>query len=279
MESRLRIHPSSKILRQRRKKRLIYLFTILLAAFGLCWGVVAFSRSQMIRITDIKVTGTTAVDPDLVKEIVQQDLSSNYLHFISKNNSFLYPRSKIKADIMSEIRRVKDVSMAVEGNNILNIEISERKPFALWCKPTSESSEQCYFLDSEGFIFAKSPNFYGNVFFRYYDLIDKEDPVGEMYMDASHLKGLQDFARHVSENGLIPVSLHVRSLGEYDLALEKGGTIIFSDRDPFSQTLDNLTTLLADQPGLKDPSNIDYIDLRFGNKLFYKLKNSSILKP
>lgn len=274
-----RAFPSSKLARHRRKVRLIYLSIFVVLVGAISWGIVAFSTSSVITITEIKVSGTKVLDQKKVTEIAQTGLKEKYLYFVSRNNTFLYPRAKIKEDIMNAEKRVREVNIAVESNNVLHIELSERKPFALWCKEVKDMADDCYFLDADGFIFAKAPNFYGKVFFKYYDVLGDGDPVGKTYMDGAHLKVVQNFARDVSELGLVPFGLKVRSLGEYDFVLEKGGRIMFSDKDSFDQTLANLETLIGSQPALKDQSNIEFIDLRFGNKLFYKLRNSSILTP
>ncbi len=271
MQRRKKLLPPSRHAKQRRRKKIFYILAGIVVLAGIIWGISALSYNKAIAITEVKVSGAVAVDTKQVIEIAKKDLQTKYFYVISRNNSILYPRSKIKKDIMTQFPRVKDVNAAVESNSTLYIELSERKPFALWCKEIT-ANDDCYFLDNQGFIFAKAPNFYGTVFFKYYNRINDQDPIGQTYMKADRLKAIHDFARQISQLGLVPVALKVRTLGEFDFLLEQGGRIMFSENDSFTQLLDNLSTLIGNQPALKDASNIDYIDLRFGNKLFYKLK-------
>ncbi len=67
----------------------------------------------------------------------------------------------------------------------------------------------------------------------------------------------------------------VNSENEYHLLLPNGGKIIFNKKDKLEDINSNLESFLNDQPNIKVSdflTNISYIDMRFGNKIFYKLK-------
>ncbi|MEK7176606.1 MAG: hypothetical protein AAB704_02205, partial [Patescibacteria group bacterium] len=58
--------------------------------------------------------------------------------------------------------------------------------------------------------------------------------------------------------------------------LKNGGRLIISIADDLSKVLENLETILRSdnlKKALARGGVIDYIDLRYGNKIFYKFKN------
>ena len=61
--------------------------------------------------------------------------------------------------------------------------------------------------------------------------------------------------------------------GGFDMAMADGGHIYFDLTQPIEKSESNLSSLLKTiVTSTQNGQAIDYIDLRFGNKLFYKLK-------
>ncbi|MEK7145371.1 MAG: hypothetical protein AAB808_01350 [Patescibacteria group bacterium] len=73
----------------------------------------------------------------------------------------------------------------------------------------------------------------------------------------------------------MPASL-IAGVDEYQIYLKNGGRLIISIADDLSKVLENLETILRSdnlKKALARGGVIDYIDLRYGNKVFYKFKN------
>ena len=63
--------------------------------------------------------------------------------------------------------------------------------------------------------------------------------------------------------------------GDYEIAIEGGGRIIVNPAKDLAVALENLRVLLTQSELSKNqdfPLALDYIDLRYGNKVFYKLR-------
>jgi len=86
---------------------------------------------------------------------------------------------------------------------------------------------------------------------------------------------LTQFVERIKNLSLRPQYLLAQGNGEFSLAIAGGGQIYFNTEQPLSTVADNLETLLR-TPALatstKNNLPVQYIDLRFGNKLFFKLK-------
>ena len=73
---------------------------------------------------------------------------------------------------------------------------------------------------------------------------------------------------------LKPVWLLTKNDGDMELVLEGGSRILFSRSEDLRKALENLQALLSENvlgvPKEQLSLSLDYIDLRFGNKIFYK---------
>ena len=208
-------------------------------------------------------------------------MNGTYLLVVPKKSIFFYPRAKIRRDILDELTRIYDVNIKREGFNAIAVDIKERIPFSLWCGKEIEVSEndsnKCYFMDKESFIFAESPDFTGNVFFKYFGIPEigssSSDPRGAQFMDEGSFNGMRLFIDSFEDIDLTPIALIVRNVDrDSELILEDGGKIIFGREDKLSVVFDNLKSIIESDAFESDKDKkLDYIELRFGNKAYYKI--------
>jgi cell division septal protein FtsQ len=257
------------------------------------------------RISTIEVSGETLVNPADVVSDSQSFLAGYYLGIFPRDNAFIYPEAGLKNFLKSQFERIDTIQTKLVGWNKLEIIIAERQQQALWClgSPVAEinntnssgtspagslsassspsdaqdaiDSAKCYFLDSNGLIFSVAPNFSGDAYFKYYGNIATNDPVGQTYLSTTTVfQQVSDFVVSVGETSVTPVSILAGDGGDFTMFLSSGGKIYFNQSEPFSQTIDNLKALLQtlSESSSTSVSNIDYIDLRFGDKLYYKMK-------
>ncbi|MFA7216729.1 MAG: hypothetical protein WC095_01965 [Candidatus Paceibacterota bacterium] len=270
-------------LKRRRSRYLRILYLILFTSFILAGLVVYISRLDKFRIHDVVVTGTTLIEPFDVSKKSLDFLDGYYLWVFPKNNIFIYKKKDLHTYLEENFSRIDQVSIRLGDGNSLLVNIQERLPYALWCTriETSEEGvqpEDCYFMDKSGIIYSKAPRFSGDAYFKYYGLIDSEDPIGKKYIqDEQWFLSLGLFIKHIEKLGLNPYYMLATNEGEYDIVLLAGGKILFNTQITLDSVAFNLEALLKSSTfaSTTDFSNLDYIDLRYGNKLFYKLKSSN----
>jgi len=155
----------------------------------------------------------------------------------------------------------------------------------LWCGKKINIYEKCYFLDEDGYIYTEAPTFSGSVFFRNYGNIEGIKQIGVNFLDSKKFKEISFFIKSIKDVNLNPVSFFAGDNGDYEIYLGNnlknynfyGGKIIFNRDDDMGEVFDNLITILNEKILIKELGNntqLDYIDLRFGKKIFYKLKSS-----
>ena len=270
--------------KRRNKKILKYVLVILILFFAV--GFLSYiSHRPQVRISKVELSGQILVNQNDIKEKTFDFLKGSYLWLFPKNNAFLYPNKSLEEYLASQFKRIETINIHLKDFRTLSIEITERKLFALWCDNATQQSkaslmedgsttEKCYFMDNMGTIFAEAPNFSGDAYFKYYGLVSPDNPIGKEYLASStQFVDIAKFVDTVRGLSLRPLYIVGKDNGQFVLTLVSSGEIYFDTKEQMSKVGENLKALLRTPAfaNLKN-LNIDYIDLRFGNKLYYKLK-------
>ena len=256
-------------------KRQVGIGVMLTCIIGLILtGVWYGSRVESLTINTIEVVGGETIARDEVRRLTDELLVGSYYRLVPKQFAFTYPKQTITDRIM-RLERVKNVLVERLDGTTLQIVFEEYKPFALWCE--SLESTSCAFLDRSGYAFTMAPELTGAAFIRYV-VVDEELETGKQVFDRSILDQATEFTEAASDqlslNVIGVIQTSVVEL-EYHLA---GGGIIRTSRDVTAQdTFENLLTVLeSTQFDHLEPGNFEYIDLRFGNKVYVKEESVEI---
>jgi len=275
---------SSRLKKTRRKKILNRIFLCVLILIVVFIVSIFVSKINSINISEITVQNDDSITTaDEIKEIVQKNIDGKYFWLYPKTNIFLYDKTGIEQDIRDKFKRIKNVNIENIGFNTLKIAIKERNAYALWCGTEIIPEDKCYFLDDEGYIYSEAPTFSGNVFFKNYGSIKNENPLGISFLETKKFKEISFLIKSIKDMNLNPVSFLASENGDYEIYLSDnsnsynfyGGKIIFNKDDDLGKIFDNLTTILSENALTKEFNHavqLDYIDLRFGKKVFYKFQ-------
>ena len=239
------------------------------------WGKIMIQRTY--------VYGTVILNPDDIRSAARDIMSGHDAFIFSQNNAALYPHDLMDKKLPIEFPRIKSISIGLSTWDTLEIDISERQPVALWCDNEPDASttpigsvSNCYFLDRTGFVFAHAPDFSGDAYFKYYGLLPYTSPIGANYLSSADTFGqLASFVTMVKALNVTPLYIVATDQHDFDMYVYGGGKITFDDKTPLADTAHNLQVLLQTH-GLVPQKNgellVDYIDLRFGNKVYYKVR-------
>ncbi len=174
----------------------------------------------------------------------------------------------------------------------LSVRITERDGEYLWCGQKfsetngEDASDGCYFIDTAGFIFSKSPNFSGPIYLKFFGGnfdSDSSDPIGRQFLDFFSFSQYIELIDSLKKLGIRPYALYIDENGDTNIYIAPitGGKkfytkLVFSSKDTFEKSLQNLDAALQTEPlktdFVKKFSTLLYIDLRFNNKVFYKFE-------
>lgn len=262
----------SKRLAERRRQRfrtktILFLVFFLFLIIGAAWT----THANFSQISSIEINGNKLISNEKIKEIIKEETDKPIAWFFSKNNFFLFPRGKIEDRLFERFKHLTAANVSFNGVRVLSITIKEREPKFLWCR--SPEKTECYFMDEEGYIFSEGANFSDGVYFTYYGLVEG-DPIDQRFLSFDSFKKINSFTESLRQLSVEPESLIARSETDFELNISTGGKILFSSKEDFWTTFTNLEAIITEQRR-KDKdflSKLDYIDLRFGSKAFYKLK-------
>ena len=287
---------SPRLLKLKKKRQRIFLNKIFLSAivfFAIFAGLFYLSRLKQLNIAEIKISENKAIDAETAKMIVQEKISGNYLWFLPKTNILFYPKNNIKNELQNKFKRIKDVIFSVKNRKTLEISVTEREALYIWCNATLPESDtaaqKCYFMDENGYIFDEAAYFSGGVYFKFYGKISEDgdlskresSPAGSYFAKENFYKFVL-FKKILENMGLKPVALYQEDNGDIKFFLSRenslsmGPEIILKVNSDFQKVAENLETALGTEPlqsNFKNKySSLLYIDLRFGNKVYYKFR-------
>ncbi len=273
--------------RKKRRRKFLKIGLVILFIIFIIGLASYISHRLEIRISKVELSGGILVTQPEVESKSLSYISGSYFWLFPKNNALLYPTKGLLNYLSLTFKRIDTVNIHRKDWRTIVVEITERKPIATWCDtlPNATSTpmmedgvgvERCYFLDQNGTIFAPAPYFSGDAYFKYYGLVRADTPIGMQYLaSTTEFSEITDFIEAIKKLSIKPEYLIAKGQDEFSLVTSGGGQIYFDTKIPLSVVAENLQALLR-TPELSPSSTqdlpVEYIDMRFGNKLFYKLK-------
>lgn len=262
------LRKENKIPSPRRKVILrVLLFLLIGGLITLCiYGVWKITRLPFFTIISVSVVGGETIGTKKVEETVNAELLGAYYRLVPKRFLYFYPEQKIE-DAIRRIPRVESAAVERDGRNVA-VAFTEYEPFALWCKQIKDS--ECLFLDRFGYAFTPAPKLEGGAYLRLVDG-NRTPEVGETILNPEYVRGAAAFTEAVYDL----LDLHLVALKHEDenttYYIAGGGELRTSLSISFEETLRNLQTIIESKEfDHLTPGNFDYIDLRYGKKVFVK---------
>lgn len=274
---------------QRNSKFLGTLMVIVLL-LGLVWF---FLCSQIFSIDKILVTGVgelasleiPTISQQEITNIVQEFLTRNF--FIFKEKNFFLLNSKNLKEVLETLPLIEKAEIAKIFPDELRIEVKPRLPQAIfsWQSPVfdsevaqirgelAEGQSKHYWLDHQGLIIQELPEIEREVIVREGKLLliyDKRglSPSGPQPEEAlQFILGLVNKLAQKTDQFKI-VSVEIIDVHEIHLITSEGWRAYFDLSQDRDTQVDNLIMVLSEK--IKNRENLEYIDLRFGSKIYYK---------
>jgi hypothetical protein len=279
----------SQAVSKRRKKRFFFrLYLFIFMMIIILSGTVYLLRLDKFQIKKVVVTGNVTLSETEIEEYINTLIDSKYFFIIPKTSTFLYPKDKITEKTKNKFLRIHNLDMDIEAFTYLNVKVKERQAVAKWCNPV-----ECFFIDDTGYVFSKEFTGSGEVdgkstfivstsspesdilIITGMDEVIGSDPFGKNIIDAKRLSSMIDISVQIESMGMKIREVEYRSYDEIIFKIFGSGRIIFNERRTFDESINNLKTAIKSDVFKNKLSDFEYIDTRFGNKVFYKFKNQA----
>ena len=260
-ESRLRLR------KRRRRLRVSLLIVLLLAVVGgVCVGLAYIPALQ---VQAVAVAGTRTLSPNTLETFARDRLAGTYWYVLPKSNIFLYPKRQIAADLMSAYPVLASADVHANDFQSIAVNVVEREPRALWCEEV-----RCFFMDENGVAYGEAPVFSEPIYLTYKGALGG-DRLPKQYLTPAEFQALSALvdaiAQKLADEQIQAVS--VDTAKDVTVQFVSGFTLRFALQDQGGDVFERFTlALTADPLATRKLSDFEYLDLRFGDKLYYKLR-------
>lgn len=267
----------SKVKEYRQKKRRYILVFSCIGFVLILGGLVGLSYVHRFQINDVVVSGNIVTESKDVKAVVMETIAGRRFVVFSKKNKFIYPHDLVVDNLKNRFPRFETVDVR-ERDRIIEVTVTERKGNYLWCGIDPDHAiDPCYFLDYTGVAFSLAPQFSRGVYFRFYSPNIDVVP-GIVVFSEKEFSDMNTMIDGIRSLGFEPVSIVKTAFDNEYVTLSDGVRILIDPRDDVMAILETFTSALKDpllQKKMKtNQSGLDYFDLRFSNKVYYKFKDS-----
>jgi hypothetical protein len=272
--------PESKIRRRKRVQRtriFILLFGLLLVLLG---ALVGATWIPNIRIHSVALEGIQTANAEELKGVVEEKISKRYFFVVPANNIFLYPKKEIVKELLAQFPILKDATVRATNFESIVVAVVEREPRALWCGTSPRIESPCALMDENGFTFALAANFSGDAYHVYYGAATSTVGYRSAYAPKQFLN-TNDFhklsalvtALATSQSKTAVSRVVVDENSDVKVSFENGFSVIFALKDAGGDVFERYNLALAAVPFANRPiHDFEYLDLRFGDKLYYHLR-------
>ncbi|MEK7659129.1 MAG: FtsQ-type POTRA domain-containing protein [Patescibacteria group bacterium] len=248
-------------LRDKRKKRKIRVAFLVVSSlsFFIIFVVYALFFSGWFSVKGIELSGNQKVGEEEIKKIIKP--FSNILFSSSQ---------KIENSLKKNFPIIGQANVSKNFfNKYLNVRIDERKTTGIWCR---SGNDRCFYFDKDGFLFKPAARFSGETFLAIEDgrggdfkLTDSFDDK-ELFEKINLTKDILDELKIVAYNNffLPPDSF------EFWIKTKDGWYIYLDKESNIQAQLVVLKKFLEEKLSVDRRQNLQYIDLRVNNRIYYK---------
>ena len=266
--------------------RVMVLGALALVGLGY-WGVYAFFHLDYFQIKSVNVSGLAALDKDNVTRFILSRLEGNRWFTVPRSNILMFSPALMEENIAKEFPAVAEANVKKIFPGGIAAEIRERSLWAIYCSQknavlatttTSASREEgekhCYFMDEEGIIFGEAPETEGTLIRKITSDGGLDKRLGFQQFSADEITDFIKLEYVFKERAGLAISgIELRKNAPKDLwlAANEGFSIIITRSATFESTADIVKAVLENKVG-GERATLDYIDARFGNKVFVKYR-------
>ena len=285
-----------------KKKKKIAKMIFLGLGFSLLLDVVNYLFfSPKLSINTITVTGNHWIDSQDILASANKVLAGRYFYLYPQKSILLYPKALLAKQIQSDWPIISQIAINTSGFDSIVISIEERPDDTVWCRNDGDK-KTCWFTDPTGYIFAPAPIFSPDVFLELNGLLSAvpigTQPLPEVKYQAitQFMGGLKEALNYTPLVGSVVSLANLEGPNSYEVILNRNQAALGSPKlqaEAASTTiaewklilnttllptkqLNNLITILSSGQFQKDfnanNGRLDYVDLRFDQKVFYKFK-------
>lgn len=290
-------YQSSRLREKKRRQKKIKLILVISVCIFILSLFIYLTNANFLRLQQIIVNDVKYSNRNEIELKIKEQLEGRVLGLFSRSNALIFSRSKISREIKNNFPSVKYVDVDLKGLTTIEVQLEEYVSSALWCDTpvtparallhdengeekssvipqnvSSISGSNCFYMNEEGVIFAKAQYDSSGDIVKTFGKITS-DPIRQSYVDKKTFNNLIEFTKLLRRLDIVADEIWTTNGEVYAFVTKDKVKIYIDSKSDVGKLFDNLETVIKrDAINKAQFSNIEYIDLRFGNRVFYKLK-------
>lgn len=231
--------------------------------------------SGFLKINKIEIFGLEKLEETAVRNIAEDKIIGKFFQAVEKNNLILFSNRGAKKTLLENFKRIEDARIEKVFPSTLKITIKERKLTMLFC-----NGETCYILNEKGEPYP-AENFSA-------EELEKENLITLRDLSGTRIESnnnplesdFQDFTLKIASKILDDTGIILkknyetpsRMSGDLRAETEEGWKIFFGASVGLEKEVLMLKAVLDNKIEKERRKDLEYIDLRIDNKIFYKFR-------
>lgn len=277
MNSRVVYITGNKSRKPKSSRRTLARLGVFFLFFGVAAGIIMLLGAEQLQVKNISFSGLKTLSADELQARMFQELRGKYALLVPKRSMFLVQKNALADMLRQKFPRLRTVAVSREFPSALAVAVEERELWAILCNdantPENADNIACVYVDETGFAFEEAPYSVGSLILKVRTDF-QEVRAGEQTLAPEVAQSMRLLETRIEGAGL-----RVRRYeflkqvpSEIRVEVDEGFALLFLREDDFSNVFRVLKTVL-EQEIKEKRKNLEYIDLRFGNKVFYRFRD------
>ncbi len=241
---------------------------LLMALLG---GLTYIARMPNLQVRNIFFEGVEILEKEELEKKTLEFMEGNYAYFIPKSSLALVSAGALEQFLSKEFLAIASIKVSKRYPDTLGIYLKERKPWGIFC---INQASGCVYLDHTGFAYESAPGSMGSLILKIKsDYLGVE--IGASPLSTASVEYLERIRRGFLETlglEIVGFELLAKIPSEIRARTQDGFEVYLSRDDDLEKTLRILKPVLGEEIG-KRRKDLEYIDARFGSKVFFRLKD------
>lgn len=272
-------HIKNKIHRIKPKKSLFkkkWFWVLFLLIFILLVGAYFLLFYPGVQIENVFISGNEKVNGQDLSNLVTGSLEAALIDIagvkLTTKSIFLVNGDKIKEEVLSDFSDIETASIKKILPQTIHVQVSERQPTGIYCLENS-AEQPCFFIDRNGIVFKESLDRTDELIFIKKLPAPNSIDIGSLSVDSHIMNAISDIKINLKNNFNIGVKeALIANPIRLNITTSEGWEIYFDidyNSDINSQ-LTKLNLLINTNINFEARKALEYIDLRFQDRVFYK---------
>ena len=260
-----------------RRKFSRFLFWPLLGGFlGICVYLLFFS--PFLHVDNIIVEGNEDVSSQDIAGTIETSLEKKYFNILTQGKYFLVSKNNIGFAVKDNFSRLEVVAIEKKFPRTIYIKVIERKAEMVWC-----SGGACYFVDKNGLAYggadAGEEDLRAGNFLVVVDESAIPVEIGKTKINPSYIEFIEAADAMIRDDLKLETVESYRTPGiasqEISGRTGEGWILKISLEYSIDEAKKIIQMLFEKDLNQEVRKNLDYLDLRIRNKIYYKIKQEN----